>query len=131
MKNMTKKAKIEYVRNRIARDDEFAVMCLLAVAQADSAMRTGVGFRKCDSRICWSFVRQHQERRSLSEGQMVVVRRVMAHYARQMVERHIPAEWIEAEMAAGAPAETSGEGAAARRVEGDADLGGWASCRGL
>ena len=122
---VTKTKKIQYVRDRIIRDDEFAIQCMLAIAAKDDGMRTGTGFRNCDSRIMWSFARQHRERGRLSEKQMEVVKKVMKHYARQLVKRIMDPDWLDAEMSL----RSTVAAASGSRIEGDGDLSGWERVR--
>ncbi|MFC1453013.1 hypothetical protein ACFLSJ_06665 [Verrucomicrobiota bacterium] len=124
MKRTTKKDKIGWLRERIARDPAFAAECLLAVSRADDGMRTGLGFRNCDG-ILRSFAAQHRLKGWLSEKQTEILQRRMQRYARQLAERIIPAERVEREMASDAGAAQS---APAAKVESDDDLSGW---RGL
>ena len=125
---MSKKDKIEYVKSRIAIDDEFAIQGLLAVDAADSSMPTGTGFRNCDGYILGSYASQYRQRKWLSEPQLRVIRRKMLRYARQLVERLHEPEWVGTEIATQASLPSTPLSGSAGKVESDADIAGWACC---
>lgn len=92
---MSKKDMIEQLRHRLASNDRWALRALLRIYQNQTAdeqcreatiERNGIGFTGPDAEILTSFARQYQRRGSLSERQMIILRRRIPAYARQIVQ---------------------------------------------
>jgi len=123
MKKATKE-QIAWVKGRIATDAEFAIKCLVSLVRRDDGSRDGIGLRNCDGRLA-SIAHQRMQKGWMSAKQAALVQRRLQCYARQLAERHIPAEWLEKEMAAeaGAVVATATTG----RIESDSDIRGWSA----
>jgi hypothetical protein len=92
---MSKKDMIEQLRHRLASNDRWALRALLRIYQNQTAdeqcreatiERNGIGFTGPDAEILTSFARQYQRRGCLSPKQMVILRRRIPAYARQIVQ---------------------------------------------
>ena len=92
---MSKKDMIEQLRQRLASKDRWALRALMRIYQNQTAdeqnsettiERNGIGFTGPDAEILSSFARQYQRRGSLSERQMIILRRRIPAYARQIVQ---------------------------------------------
>lgn len=92
---MSKKDMIEKLRHRLASNDRWALRALMRIYQNQTAdeqcreatiERNGIGFTGPDAEILTSFARQYQRRGSLSERQMIILRRRIPAYARQIVK---------------------------------------------
>ncbi len=92
---MSKKDMIEQLRRRLASNDRWALRALMRIYQNQTAdeqcreatiERNGIGFTGPDAEILTSFARQYQRRGSLSERQMIILRRRIPAYARQIVQ---------------------------------------------
>ena len=91
---MSKKDLIEHLRQRLASNDRWALRALVRIYQNQTAdeqcrettiERNGIGFTGPDAEIMTSFARQYQRRGCLSAKQMIILRRRMPAYARQIV----------------------------------------------
>ena len=92
---MSKKDMIEQLRQRLASNDRWALRALLRIYQNQTAdeqnsespiERNGIGFTGPDAEILTSFARQYQRRGCLSDRQMIILRRRIPAYARQIVQ---------------------------------------------
>ena len=92
---MSKKDLIEQLRHRLASNDCWALRALMRIYQNQTAdeqcreitiERNGIGFTGPDAEILTSFARQYQRRGCLSPKQMIILRRRMPAYARQIVQ---------------------------------------------
>ena len=92
---MSKKDMIEQLRHRLASNDRWALRALIRIYQNQTAdeqcrettiERNGIGFTGPDAEILTSFARQYQRRGGLSERQMIILRRRIPAYARQIVQ---------------------------------------------
>jgi hypothetical protein len=92
---MSKKDMIEQLRQRLASKDRWALRALMRIYQNQTAdeqnsettiERNGIGFTGPYAEILSSFARQYQRRGSLSERQMIILRRRIPAYARQIVQ---------------------------------------------
>ncbi len=92
---MSKKDMIEQLRQRLASNDRWALRALMRIYHNQTAdeqnsestiERNGIGFTGPDAEILTSFARQYQRRGSLSERQMIILRRRIPAYARQIVQ---------------------------------------------
>jgi hypothetical protein len=92
---MSKKDLIEHLRQRLANNDRWALRALVRIYQnqtADERCReatiegNSIGFTGPDAEIMTSFARQYQRRERLSPKQMIILRRRMPAYARQIVQ---------------------------------------------
>ena len=92
---MSKKDMIEQLRHRLASSDRWALRALMRIYQNQTAdeqcreatiERNGIGFTGPDAEILTSFARQYQRRGVLSERQMIILRRRIPAYARQIVQ---------------------------------------------
>ena len=92
---MSKKDMIEQLRHRLASNDRWALRALIRIYQNQTAdeqcrettiERNGIGFTGPDAEILTSFARQYQRRGGLSERQMILLRRRIPAYARQIVK---------------------------------------------
>ncbi len=92
---MSKKDMIEQLRHRLASNDRWALRALMRIYQNQTAdeqnsestiERNGIGFTGPDAEILTSFARQYQRRGSLSPKQMIILRRRIPAYARQIVQ---------------------------------------------
>ena len=92
---MSKKDMIEQLRHRLASNDRWALRALMRIYQNQTAdeqcqettiERNGIGFTGPDAEILTSFARQYQRRGGLSERQMIILRRRIPAYARQIVQ---------------------------------------------
>ena len=92
---MSKKDMIEQLRQRLASNDRWALRALMRIYQNQTAdeqcqettiERNGIGFTGPDAEILTSFARQYQRRGCLSERQMIILRRRIPAYARQIVQ---------------------------------------------
>ena len=92
---MSKKDMIEQLRHRLASNDRWALRALMRIYHNQTAdeqnsestiERNGIGFTGPDAEILTSFARQYQRRGSLSERQMIILRRRIPAYARQIVQ---------------------------------------------
>ena len=92
---MSKKDLIEQLRHRIASNDRWALRTLMRIYQNQTAdeqcreatiERNGIGFTGPDAEIMTSFARQYQRRGCLSPKQMIILRRRIPAYARQIVQ---------------------------------------------
>jgi hypothetical protein len=92
---MSKKDMIEQLRHRLASNDRWALRALLRIYQNQTAdeqcrettiERNGIGFTGPDAEILTSFARQYQRRGCLSPKQMIILRRRIPAYARQIVQ---------------------------------------------
>ena len=92
---MSKKDLIEQLRHRLSSNDRWALRALMRIYQNQTAdeqcrettiERNGIGFTGPDAEILTSFARQYQRRGSLTERQMMILRRRMPAYARQIVQ---------------------------------------------
>lgn len=91
---MNKKQLIESMRQRLGSDDRWALRALVRIyrnqtreeqACEHTLLRNGIGFSGPDSEILSSFARQYLQRGRLSERQMIILRRKMPSYAKQIV----------------------------------------------
>jgi hypothetical protein len=92
---MSMKDMIEQLRHRLASNDRWALRALIRIYQNQTAdeqcreatiERNGIGFTGPDAEILTSFARQYQRRGGLSERQMIILRRRIPAYARQIVQ---------------------------------------------
>jgi hypothetical protein len=92
---MSKKDMIEQLRHRLASNDRWALRALMRIYQNQTAdeqcrettiERNGIGFTGPDAEILTSFARQYQRRGGLSERQMIILRRRIQAYARQILQ---------------------------------------------
>ncbi len=92
---MSKKDMIEQLRQRLASNDRWALRALMRIYQNQTAdeqcqettiERNGIGFTGPDAEILTSFARQYQRRGCLSPKQMIILRRRIPAYARQIVQ---------------------------------------------
>ena len=92
---MSKKDLIEQLRHRLASNDRWALRALMRIYQNQTAdeqcreatiERNGIGFTGPDAEILTSFARQYQRRGRLTEKQMIILRRRIPAYARQIVQ---------------------------------------------
>ena len=92
---MSKKDLIEQLRQRLASNDRWALRALMRIYQNQTAdeqcreatiERNGIGFTGPDAEILTSFARQYQRRGCLSLKQMIILRRRIPAYARQIVQ---------------------------------------------
>jgi hypothetical protein len=92
---MSKKDMIEQLRHRLASNDRWALRALMRIYQNQTAdeqcqettiERNGIGFTGPDAEILTSFARQYQRRGCLSPKQMIILRRRIPAYARQIVQ---------------------------------------------
>jgi len=92
---MSKKDMIEQLRQRLTSNDRWALRALMRIYQNQTAdeqcrettiERNGIGFTGPDAEILTSFARQYQRRGCLSPKQMIILRRRMPAYARQIVQ---------------------------------------------
>jgi hypothetical protein len=92
---MSKKDMIEQLRQRLASNDRWALRALMRIYHNQTAdeqcreatiERNGIGFTGPDAEILTSFARQYQRRGCLSERQMIILRRRIPAYARQIVQ---------------------------------------------
>lgn len=90
----TKKARIEFVRDKLKTDVQWAIRGLLKIYsfQTDSEQfsgvtvhHNGVGFTGSDAEFLSSLAKQYERRNSLSDKQMAALHRCMPKYARQLV----------------------------------------------
>lgn len=91
---MTKQQLLENMRQRLASDDRWALRALVRIDQNQTTdeqasertiERNGIGFSGPDSEILSSFARQYLQRRRLSDRQMLILRRKMSSYAKQII----------------------------------------------
>ena len=94
VKRITKKLKTEYVRNKLANDQKWALRCLVTIMgfQTDDEQMTGQarydnneGFTGSDSEFMTSLATQYKSRGSLSPKQMTHVKKKMKKYSRQVM----------------------------------------------
>jgi hypothetical protein len=94
MKSMTKKELLAALKERLARDDRWALRALTLVYRNETAAEqasqqtiehNGIGFSGPDAEILSSFAQQYQRRGLLSPKQMNVLRRKMPSYAGQVL----------------------------------------------
>jgi hypothetical protein len=92
---MSKKDMIEQLRQRLASNDRWALRALMRIYHNQTAdeqnsestiERNCIGFTGPDAEILTSFARQYQRRGSLSPKQMIILRRRIPAYARQIVQ---------------------------------------------
>ena len=92
---MSKKDIIECLRQRLATDPRWALRALIRIYQNQTTdeqskdatiERNGIGFSGPDAEILSSFARQYQRRGCLSPKQMIILRRRIPAYARQIVQ---------------------------------------------
>ena len=93
---MSKKDLIEHLRQRLANNDRWALRALVRIYQNQTAdercreatiERNGIGFTGPDAEILTSFASQYQRRGRLTEKQMMILRRRIPAYARQIVSQ--------------------------------------------
>jgi hypothetical protein len=89
---MSKKDLIEHLRQRLANNDRWALRALVRIYQNQTAReatieRNGIGFTGPDAEILTSFASQYQRRGRLTEKQMMILRRRIPAYARQIVSQ--------------------------------------------
>jgi hypothetical protein len=91
---ITKKLKTEYVRNKLASDQKWALRSLVIIMgfQTDDEQMTGhayhdnnEGFTGADSEFMTSLATQYKSRGSLSPKQIVHVMKKMKKYSRQVM----------------------------------------------
>lgn len=91
---MTKQQLLENMRLRLASDDRWTLRALVRIyhnqtsdeqASERTIERNGIGFSGPDSEILSSFARQYLQRGRLSDRQMVILRRKMPSYAKQII----------------------------------------------
>jgi hypothetical protein len=91
---MTKKEMIAALKERLAKDDRWALRALTLVYQNQTAdeqnaqatlEHNGIGFSGPDAEILSSFAQQYQRRGTLSPRQMHVLKRKMPSYAGQVL----------------------------------------------
>jgi hypothetical protein len=91
----TKKAKMEYLKEKLSTDARWAVRGLLKIYefQTDDEQTIGctvefnnVGYSGCDSDILSSFAEQVLKGRKLSEKQMAIVFKKIPKYRRQLMD---------------------------------------------
>ena len=89
----TKKARITFIRNKIATDDKWAIRALQRVyanLTADeqsigaTVQHNGIGFTGSDAEFLTSLAQQFERRGSLSPKQIAALRKAMPKYARQL-----------------------------------------------
>ena len=92
---MSKKDMIEQLRQHLASNDRWALRALMRIYKNQTAdeqcreatiERNGIGFTGPDAEILTSFARQYQRRGSLSPKQIIILRRRIPAYARQIVQ---------------------------------------------
>ena len=112
---MSKKDLIEQLRQRLAHNDRWALRALVRIYQNQTddersreatIERNGIGFTGPDAEIMTSFARQYQRRGCLSAKQMIILRRRMPAYARQIVS-HSDTTRLEAAFAGNCHTQTA------------------------
>lgn len=90
----TNKARVTFVKQQLATNDAWVLRGLAAIykyqtedekTSEETKHSNGVGFSGADANIMSSFAKQIARRGSLSEKQLVIARRKMQKYARQLV----------------------------------------------
>jgi len=112
---MSKKDIIEHLRQRLANNDRWALRALVRIYQNQTAdercreatiERNGIGFTGPDAEILTSFASQYQRRGRLTEKQMMILRRRIPAYARQIVS-HSDTTRLEAAFAGNCHTQTA------------------------
>ena len=89
----TKKARVQFIRDKLANDKQWALRGLLKIysLQTDSEQmagvtchQNGVGFTGSDAELLTSFAQQYERRSDLSDKQMTWVFKKMPKYAGQL-----------------------------------------------
>lgn len=95
MKKITKKEEKEFVKEKLATDQRWALKALLEIfnfqtldeqKSKDTIDHNGVGFTGTDGRILSSLAQQFKKKRRLSEKQMDIVYQKMPKYWGQIVK---------------------------------------------
>ncbi len=89
----TKKARVAFIREKLASDDRWVLRGLLVIfsnqtaeeqATASTTKLNGIGFTGVDAEFLTSLATQYQTRKSLSPKQMTYLRKKMPKYSRQL-----------------------------------------------
>lgn len=95
MKYTSKNDLVSYLREQLSVRDNQAVKGLMTVfanqteseqESGDTHYNNGVGFTPSDAPLLTSFAMQYKSRKFLSDKQMVVLKKKMPKYARQLIE---------------------------------------------
>src|SRR6056300_1106739 len=95
MAKITKKLIKSYLRDKLANSDKWALHCLEVIYDNQTPLEkglentreeNGIGFTGVDGEILSSFAKQYLNRGSLSEKQMVIVRKKAPKYWKQVLE---------------------------------------------
>lgn len=89
----TKKAKVQFIRDKLSNDKQWAIRGLLRIyscqttseqAANETEESNGVGFNGMDAELLSSFAQQYIQHKNLSDKQMIWVHKKMPKYASQL-----------------------------------------------
>ena len=89
----TKKDRTAYIRNMLATDARWALKALVRIYEnqtedeksaEETRLDNGIGFTGADASLLTSYAKQYLARKSLTEGQMAYIFKMMPKYARQL-----------------------------------------------
>lgn len=89
----TKKARIAYIKEMIAKSDKWAIAALTRIyqfqeesekANRNTVVQNGVGFNSADADFMTAMAKLVIEKRNLTTNQMAIVKKGMPKYARQL-----------------------------------------------